>query len=201
MVCVKARLMPQVGVPLVRRLEAEAARARRETGSMEPFEALAADAFQRIAAARGVGRPGSVDLALVSDVAAWMRGHGHAGEVTKIVGGGPLPVSVIEALSENAFYKAVLHDGTEVLSVAHYGRSLPAHVRTALELGYPPGFDGAVCAEEGCDRRHGLEWDHVDPYSNGGATNVGNLEARCEPDHRAKTARDREAGRMRGRSP
>jgi hypothetical protein len=88
-----------------------------------------------------------------------------------------------------------------VLTVAHYGRSLPAHVRTALELGFPPAFDGAVCCEEGCDRRHDLEWDHDDPYSNGGPTNVGNLKARCGPDHQAKTARDRAAGRLGGRSP
>jgi hypothetical protein len=201
MVCIKGRLMPEVGVPLIKRVEAGAGRARRETRSVEPFEALAADAFEVIVAGGGRRRSRSPDLVLVSDVAAWLRGHGHAGEVAKIVGGGPIPVSVIEALSENAFYKVVLHDGTQVLTVAHYGRSLPAHVRTALELGFPPAFDGAVCCEEGCDRRHDLEWDHDDPYSNGGPTNVGNLKARCGPDHQAKTARDRAAGRRRGRSP
>ncbi len=201
MVCIKGRLMPEIGVKLVKRLEADAARMRRETRSMEPFEALAADALATIVTGGPPRRSGGVDLVLVSDVAAWLRGHGHADEVAKIVGGGPLPVSVIDALSENAFYKVVLHDGTQVLTVAHYGRSLPAHVRTALELGFPPGFDGAVCCEEGCDRRYDLEWDHDDPYSNGGPTNLGNLKPRCGPDHRAKTARDRAAGRLGGRSP
>lgn len=199
MVCFKGRAMPEVGIPLVRRAEAEARRLRRATSSIEPFEALAADAFAAIVERAGNAR--SVDLVLVCDVAAWMRGHGHEGEVSKIVAGGPLPVSVIRALSANAFLKVVLHDGTQVLTVAHYGRSIPAPVVTALELGFPPEFDGAVCSEEGCDRRYDLEWDHDDPHSNGGPTNLGNLKARCSPDHRAKTERDRGAGLLRGRSP
>jgi hypothetical protein len=198
--------MPEVGIPLVARIDATARRHRRESPSTEPFEAHAADAFATIVAGAVDGggttpRRASADLVLVADVAAWLRGHGHAGEVSKIVGGGPLPVSVVRALSENAFYKIVLHDGTQVLTVAHYGRSLPARVRTALELGFPPEFDGAVCCEEGCDRRHDLEWHHKDPVANGGATNTGNLEPSCKPDHRSKTERDRAAGRLRGRSP
>jgi hypothetical protein len=201
MVCYRGRALPEVGVPLVKRIETEARRVRRDSSSTEPFEAYGADAFAAIVADGGAGRSNSADLVLVSDVAAWLRGHGHVGEVSKIVAGGPLPVSVLRALSENPFYKVVLHDGTQVLTVAHYGRSLPARVRTALELGFPPEFDGAVCSKEGCDRRHELEWDHDDPVANGGATNTGNVGPLCKPDHRSKTERDRAAGRLRGRSP
>src|SRR4029078_2507924 len=89
-------------------------RPRRETSWVEQFEALAADAFEVIVAGGGRRRSRSPDLGLAADGAACLRGHGHAGEVAKIVGGGPIPVSVIEALSENAFYKVVLHDGTQV---------------------------------------------------------------------------------------
>ncbi len=201
MVRLSATLMPEVGIALVKRIEIGAKRRRRDAKTVEPFHAHAADAFAEIVAGGGTRRSRPVDLVLVCDAAAWLRGHGHAGEVSKIVGGGPLPVSVVKALSENAFYKVVLHDGVQVQTVAHYGRSIPARVLTALELGCPPEFDGAVCSEEGCDRRYGLEWDHVDPVANGGPTNVGNLEARCAPHHRSKTERDRAAGLLHGRPP
>jgi HNH endonuclease len=200
MVCIRASLMPEDGIALVNRVEARGRRHRRDSRTIEPFEASAADALAEIVAGGG-GRARPPDLVLVCDIAAWMRGHGHPGEVVKIVGGGPLPVSVVQALSEHAFYKVVLHDGIQVQTVAHYGRSLPARVRTALELGFPPDFDGAVCSEEGCDRRHDLEWDHDDPLANGGPTNVSNLKAQCQPDHRSKTERDRAAGLLGGRSP
>ena len=78
--------------------------------------------------------------------------------------------------------------------MVHWGRHIPAEIRTAPELGAPPGFDGAVCVEPGCGRRHGLEWDHVDPVANRGPTAYWNLAARCWPHHHDKTDRDRAAG-------
>ena len=97
-------------------------------------------------------------------------------------------------LSANAFVKAVLTDGVAVQRVRHFGRRIPAEVRTALELGPPPEFDGVTCAELGCERRYGLEWDHVDPLANGGPTSLENLQPQCAPHHREKTRRDRAAG-------
>ena len=94
----------------------------------------------------------------------------------------------------NAFVKAVLTDGVAVQQVRHFGRRIPAEVRTALELGPPPEFAGVTCAELGCDRRYNLEWDHVDPVANGGPTSLENLRAQCEPHHWEKTRRDRAAG-------
>jgi hypothetical protein len=69
-----------------------------------------------------------------------------------------------------------------------------AELRTALELGEPPRFAGVTCIEAGCERRHGLEWDHVDPHSNGGPTSADNLQPRCWPHHRRKTRADLQAG-------
>lgn len=114
------------------------------------------------------------------------------------IGGGPLPVERVRELSRDAFIKAVLHDGVRVGTVKHFGRHITAELRTALELGGPPGFESAVCAELGCGRRYGLEWDHIDPLANGGATSYDNLAARCWPHHRDKTERDRAAGRLGG---
>jgi hypothetical protein len=47
-----------------------------------------------------------------------------------------------------------------------------------------PDFDGAVCAERGCGRRPGLEWDHDDPLAHGGPTSYANLKPRSWPDHK-----------------
>ncbi|HEX7166467.1 MAG TPA: HNH endonuclease signature motif containing protein [Acidimicrobiales bacterium] len=100
--------------------------------------------------------------------------------------------------SGDAFVKAVVHDGVDVRSVAHLGRHIKAELRTALELGAPPGFDGVACVEAGCRWRRGLEWDHVDPVANGGETSLANLVPRCWPHHVEKTERDRRAGLLRG---
>jgi hypothetical protein len=112
---------------------------------------------------------------------------------------------MVRELAKDAFLKAVLHDGVAIHTVAHFGRHIPATLRTALELGAPPDFEGVTCDEVGCDRRHGLEWDHVDPVANGGLTSLENLRPRCGPDHREKTEADRAAGllgkKRQGRDP
>ena len=118
----------------------------------------------------------------------------HVGEVCQVQSGAPLPVERLHPLSEDAFIKVVLHDGVRISTVKHFGRHIPAELRTALELGPPPGFEGTACAEEGCGRRYGLEWDHVDPVAHHGPTSYDNLQPRCWPHHRDKTERDRQAG-------
>ena len=65
-----------------------------------------------------------------------------------------------------AFLKVVLHDGVQIHTVKHFGRYRPAELETALMLGAPPGFEGVSCAELGCDRKLGLQWDHEDPVAN-----------------------------------
>ena len=135
-------------------------------------------------------------LHLVIDWPALARGHVHPGERSHIVGGGPIPPRVARQLLGNAFVKAVLTDGVAVHRVRHFGRRIPAEVRTALELGPPPEFAGVTCAEPGCERRYHLEWDHRDPLANGGPTSLENLQPQCAPHHWEKTRRDRTAGRL-----
>src|SRR5262249_31104021 len=133
------------------------------------------------------------------DVNAYRRGHTHDGEACHIVGGGPIPVGVVRALEEDAFLKAVLHDGVNIHTVAHFGRHRPAHLETALRLGAPPDFDRITCREDGCERRYGLEIAHVDPCANGGPTSLANLRPECKPHHWDKTERDRRAGLLSGK--
>jgi 5-methylcytosine-specific restriction endonuclease McrA len=193
MVCGRFALTPEVGVPFVNRLDAETDRVRREArrkGTDEPRAASAADALARLVTGAGKGRSNRADVVYVYDV---NKGVAH------IVGGGPVPVSVVREVAADAFVKVVFHDGVEITKVAHLGRHIPAELRTALELGAPPDFDGVTCAEPGCHRRYGLEWDHLNPVANGGITSRENLKPKCDPHHRDKTARDRKAGLLRGR--
>lgn len=204
-------LPPEVGVPFVNRLEAETDRlwrkARRhgdleespakETGRKEPRRpALAADAFVGMIEDGGRGKARIADLVIVCDLRAYRRGHAEGDEVCHIVGGGPVPVSVAREVGGDAFLKAVLHDGTKIGTIAHFGRRVPAVLRTALELGPPPDFDGLACTAPGCDRRFHLQQDHIDPVANGGVTALANYQPLCFVHHQMKTEEDRRAGRL-----
>jgi hypothetical protein len=134
---------------------------------------------------------------IVCDLRAYRRGHAVDGEPCHIVGGGPVPVSLVRELERDAFLKVVLHDGTRIDAIAHYGRRIPAVLRTALELGSPPVFDGIRCSAAGCDRRFHLEHDHIDPVANGGKTAYVNDQPLCWPHHQVKTEQDRKAGLLR----
>lgn len=211
-------LPPEIGLPIMNRLDAETdrlwRRARRQgsgaaTGdatlqidSVPPSErrsALAADAFVRLVETGGKGRARSADLVIVCDLQAYRRGHAHDGEVCHLIGGGPIPVSLAQELGKDAFLKAVLHDGAVIDRIAHIGRKTSAVLRTALSLGAPPLFDGITCSHEGCDRRYHLERDHRDPVANGGPTSLANMQPLCWPHHRVKTEQDRRAGRLNGK--
>ncbi|HET9441717.1 MAG TPA: HNH endonuclease signature motif containing protein, partial [Acidimicrobiales bacterium] len=172
-------------------------------GEMEAREAHAADALvaMTVGPTEAGGPPGRrADVVVVVDLRAWRRGGAEPGEVCHIVGGGGVPVAVARELAADPFFKAVVHDGRDILTVAHFGRRMSAELRTALELGRPPDLGGVTCVEQGCGRRHGLEWDHVDPVAHGGLTTYDNLRPRCWPHHREKTERDRAAGLL-GPSP
>jgi len=188
MIRFRGALPPEVGVPITNRIDAETdrqSRAARPAHCDDPRVALAADAFVALVngACAAAGKAKGADLVLVCDLNAYRRGHTHDGEPCHIVGGGPIPVAVARELARDAFLKVVLHDGVTVHTVAHFGRHRPAHLETALSLGAPPDFEGVTCAERGCDRRYGLEWDHVDPVANGGETSIANLKPECKPHH------------------
>jgi len=193
-------LPPEQGVPFVNRLDAETDRlwraARRSGAVLEAREAYAADALAAMTngQGRGRGRAQSADVVVVVDLNAWRRDHAEPGEVCHIIGGGGTPVPVAKELAADAFFKAVIHDGENILTLAHFGRKMKAELRSALGLGAPPHLDGLTCVDVGCGRKHGLQFDHVDPVANNGPTAYSNIQARCTPSHADKTERDRQAG-------
>jgi hypothetical protein len=164
--------------------------------------ALAAQAFALMMQnGGGKGKAGRADMVVVCDLRAYRRGHAHDGEPCHIIGGAPISVSLAKELGRDAFLKAVLHDGTELHTIAHFGRRYPAVLKTALDLGGPPEFNGNVCAAPGCDRTYHLQKDHINPVANGGLTSYGNNQPLCPLDHRIKTERDRKAGLLRRKKP
>ncbi|MGH9004076.1 MAG: HNH endonuclease, partial [Acidimicrobiia bacterium] len=197
-------LPPEVGLPLVNRLDAEADRLRRQArrdGGVESWHNYAADALVKLSSGSGSGRAPRADLVIVCDLRAYRRGHAHPGEPVHLIGGGPIPVSLVKELAEDAFLKAVLHDGVDLHTVKHFGRHIKAEVRAALELGRPPEFTGITCAEAHCDRRYHLEWDHIDPHANWGPSAYDNFQGLCWAHHQEKTSRDRQGGLLGPREP
>jgi hypothetical protein len=114
------------------------------------------------------------------DHTALVRGWTEPGEVSEIVGQGPIPVSVASRLLDDAFLKAVVVDGTDVLAVSHLGRTIPARLRTAVEEMHPE------CDLEGCHITSNLEIDHNQPVEEFGKTELCNLERLCLHHHRHK---------------
>jgi hypothetical protein len=204
MVGFAGELPPEVGLLIVNRLDAETDRRCRQAkrgGAREGRDAHAADALVGLVSGSGRGKAQRADLVIVCDLRAYRRGHAHPGEPVHLVGGGPIPVSLVRELERDPFLKAVLHDGADLRVVKHFGRHIPAEVRTALELGRPPDFDGLRCSAPGCDRRHHIEKDHKNPFANGGPTDYFNSQGLCWPHHDEKTTRDRQAGLIGPRPP
>jgi hypothetical protein len=191
-------LEPRHGIAFVSRLEAEADRLRadakrklRDGEVPEPRGRYLADAFVKmLESGGGKGTRVRADVVLV-----WKldedRGH--------LIGGGPVDKATMFEMARQASIKAVLHDGIEIRTVAHYGPKMPVHLRTALELGKPPDFDGVACV--GCGRRFHLAWDHIDPQANGGPWSFDNNQPLCWDCHVAKSAADRKAGLWNGLGP
>ena len=208
MTCFRGKLTPEVGVPFISRLEAETKRLAKEAnaadpgGEREPWECVAADAFAKIVNGEGKGSATTADVSFVVDLNAYRRGHAEGDEACHIIGGSRVTVAMVRQwiADYDPFIKAVIHDGVEIKMVSHFGRHMSAELRTALHLGTPPLFTGAVCnCEAECGRRRGLQWDHIDPVANNGPTSYENLQPLSPRDHKAKTTRDREAGLLQGK--
>jgi hypothetical protein len=170
--------------------EREQFEAARSADRREPAEALAFDAMVQMAdesatvAGESSGRRAPATIVVRVDRSAFTRGHTAPGEVCEIAGVGPVPVVVAEKLADDAILKALITDGTDVRSVSHLGRTIPARLRTAIEELQPE------CAIAGCHVDRHLEIDHNTPVSEGGVTALWNLNRVCRHHHDLKHAQD-----------
>ncbi|MEX2554571.1 MAG: DUF222 domain-containing protein [Actinomycetota bacterium] len=177
------RFAPDDGAKLVASVQARAERLQveaRRAGQREPSDAYAADALLGFAA--GDQAPRSV-VHVEVDRAAFERGRVEPGERCVIRGVGPVPVAVARRMARDGLVKILERDGVEVTRVAHAGRTIAAHLRTALEARDP------TCVVPGCDVRTGLEIDHIVPLAEGGPTRLNNLARLCRFHHGEKTHR------------
>jgi hypothetical protein len=180
----EARLCPDAGAKVLAALEVHHRRifatARRE-GRRESYDAYAADALVALAEGGGTGTGPRAVVNVRVDHAALVRGHVEGGETCDIPGVGPIPVATARALAADGALKVLVTKGVDVVAVAHGGRTIPAHVRSALETRDPK------CVVPGCDVRERLEIDHLVSFAEGGPTTLDNLARLCHRHHALKT--------------
>jgi len=192
-------LEPHVGVPIVNRAEAEAARLHREAKKedrLEPFERHLADAYASLLAGSGKGRARRPELVVLVSHEVTQRGWTDVrkGEICKVPGVGPVSPQVAREIAQDAFLNGVFYDGNDVRHMRRWTRNTPVEVLLALELGEPPAFDGVKCVA--CGNRFRTEHDHDQPHYVHGPASTDNLRPLCYSCHRAKTERDRKAGKL-----
>jgi Domain of unknown function (DUF222) len=183
------RLTPDAGATVLAALEPHRQRIfteARRAGRREPLQAYLADALVALAEGASTGKDSGSrgPRAMVHvrvDHSAFIRGYTEEGETCDIPGVGPIPVATARALSSDAILAAVITKGSDVVAVAHMGRTIPARLRTALEARDPE------CAVPGCHVRHNLQIDHIKPFAEGGPTRLSNLGRLCPWHHYLKT--------------
>ena len=115
------------------------------------------------------------------DLAALRRGTVLPGELCALDGHGPVPVDVVRSLIDDAYLACVFTESGDIRAVSHLGRTINAHLRTAL------AFRDGGCVVPRCGVAYSLEIDHVHPLEHGGATELDNLALLCHHHHRMKT--------------
>jgi uncharacterized protein DUF222 len=118
---------------------------------------------------------------VVVDYDALIRGHTVAGETCEIPGVGPIPVTVVRYMSQDAILKVLITKGVDVVTVAHASYTIPAHLRSALDVRDPK------CIVPGCDAGRRLQKDHRNTFSRTGITKLEDLAHLCPWHHYQKT--------------
>jgi hypothetical protein len=188
------RLTPEVGGRFKAAIDAGTQRiyrSRRKNGPHESHEAYAADALTDLvpadsaepaSAAKGASSKTVTNVHVLIDHTALVRGNAVEGETCSIPGVGPVNVAWVREMLGEAFVTAVIKNGRDIKTVAHFGRHIPAHLRTAMILG------GRECVIVGCHAHGYLEVDHCEiDYAKGGPAAWWNLDYGCSVHHRQKT--------------
>jgi hypothetical protein len=125
----------------------------------------------------------NVKVIVTVDHTALLRGHTEAGETCEIAGVGPISVEAArEILRHDPFLAVVVRKGHDIVNVAHHGRGLNAHQRTALEAA-----TAIRCSNIACNRTIAIEIDHRVPYGTDPVTALPNQDPLCTHCHSRKT--------------
>jgi hypothetical protein len=201
MVNVHLSFEPHIGAPIMTRAEAGAERlaraAKKAGGEVEPFERYLADAYAELIEGSGKGRAKRPELVILVSHEVATRGWTEVrkGEVCKIPGIGPVAPEIAKEIAKDAFLNGVFYDGKDLRHFKRWGRSTPVEISVALELGKAPEFKGVRCVD--CGNSFRPQFDHIEPVAARGPTAHFNFDPRCDPCHKAKTARDRRAGKLK----
>lgn len=178
------RMTPDAGATVIAAIDQrkdKLSAAARRAGRWESLAAHAADALVELANGSGAPGPRAMVHVLV-DHRVLTSARAKADQRCEIPGVGRIPAATARSLAGDAFVKAIVTKGVDIKAVAHMGRTVPARLRTALEL------RDQVCVVPGCDDRNGLEIDHYRiPWAAGGPTRLDNLARLCRWHHYAKT--------------
>jgi len=160
----------------------------KKQGRNEPVEAFAADALLSLVehgngdGASSASGPKAMIQVLI-DHTALTRGYLVPGERSEIAGVGPISVASAKSLMSDSILSAVVLNGIDVTAVSHLGRTIPAHLRTALVA------RDETCVVPGCDVRWPLQIDHIVEVRDKGLTRMANLCRLCLWHHYLKTHR------------
>lgn len=136
-----ARLTPDAGATVMASLEPHRRSVfeeARRAGRRERQEAYLADALVALAEnpspTESTERSGPrATIHVRVDHAALVRGSTEPNETCEIPGVGPIPAATARALASDAILSTVITKGVDVAAVAHFGRTISARLRTALE--------------------------------------------------------------------
>ncbi len=120
---------------------------------------------------------------MIIDHAALTRGRVEGDERCEIAGVGPVSLATARSLLADCFGAAIVTNGVDVFTVAHLGRSVTEHQRSALEA------RGYRCEVPGCGATRGLEIDHIDDWHDSFKTALEFLCWLCKRHHLDKTHR------------
>jgi len=181
-----ARLTPDAGAEVVAAIDAARSRIFAEAskaGSRESAEAYGADALVELVSHSGTPSRGPRAMVYVLvDHAALKSGAARGDQQCEIPGIGRIPVQTARALAEDSILNVLVTRGVDVRAVAHGGRTIPARIRTTLEV------RDKTCVVPGCDKTKGLEIDHYRvAFVDGGKTTLDNLARLCRWHHYQKT--------------
>jgi len=135
----EGELEPHIGMPIASRLESEARRLARKARNAEPFDRYMADALPELLSGTGKGA-GKTEMVVLVSYEIPERGWTHVedGEFCKIPGVGPIDPQVARRIAGDAFLSGMFFDGRDLRQMKRWGRSMPAAIKTSLNLGEPP---------------------------------------------------------------
>ncbi len=139
--CGRFRTTPDAGARIAAGLDAEIERvfrAARTEERHEPRATYAIDALETLVGGTGahhsrVSR--NVEIGVLIDYGALLRGHSLEGETCEIAGLGPVPVAAVESWRNDAYLRLIVTDGVDVKAITRRTRYVDAYQQAARERG------------------------------------------------------------------